>query len=992
MNVEQKKTINKILREIGKSKKIALTNMDWLLKNMHPYFFITFGPEKNALFNLCANLHTLGENRQLVLRDTYEKLIVATVNRPGTLFKTLDSIKGKDIMYAEMIHSDKFLLDQDGELELQKFHFKIGKEEQEPSLFFRGKGLVLKKLQENYPEFQFREFDHIFKVFLKNNRDYVTLSPPLRVARAMWLYQSAIRQGGAFLDVEPTKNEKGQDETRLVFSVINPLFEGYLGELIEIFYRLNIATQRNYIVETEDNGQRITILSAYITTRDGKLIQKDMPIYSALESELYNTKLINIKDRTYYELVMDKVLTGPEGSLLSAITTFVHTNMAHSFPYRFDWEETQEAFFSHLRLTKELIDLFYKKFNPDSKKPVDKKDMEKEYDRLQSIIDEYNTGHASLDETRKIMFNAALLFIKYTLKTNFFVKFKKALSFRIDPHYMEYLPMEIKDNLPPDLPFRITFFYHRHGSGYHFGFSDIARGGFRTIIAKGKDDFVSAMETIFKEAMVLAHTQHLKNKDIYQGGSKLAVVMKAFDLKDDKNVTNRLYNLQRGIINAFLDIYVTHDGKPVDPLVVDYYGEDEPVEIGPDENMHDSMIEYMANRAIEREYILGSGIISSKEIGINHKEYGVTSLGVWKFVEQALKEQGIDPGADPFSVKITGGPYGDVAGNELRILLKNCPNVRITSITDISGALYDPTGINKEELNKLIHKKDIDSFPPDKLNEGAFLLYSREHKRDGLIDRFKKIVRDKKNVQEKWVSSDDFHAEFENLIFSHYTDVFLPCGGRPETINDDNWERLFDKDQNPTTKAIIEGANSFISPSAREKIQGKGIVILKDSSANKCGVICSSYEIIGGLLMNDKEFLNHKSAYVKDVLSILEKRAVDEAKVIFQRYNHPQNELLYTEISNEISYEINELTDQIFEYLIAHPESFSKAYYKKLLLVHLPDFVQKRKKFRDRVKNLPFKYRAAIVSTEIATRSIYSGGFDVPFEEKLKQFARRCCS
>jgi len=499
MNIEQEKTINRVSREIGKSKKIALSNMDWLLKNMHPYFFITFGPEKNALLNLCENLHTLGENRQLILRDTIEKLIVATINKPGTFFKTLDSIKDKDIQYAEMIHSDRFLPDLDGELELQKFHFKTDKDDDEPFSFFRGKGLVRKSLQEHYPEFQFREFDHIFNVFLKNNRDYVTLSPALRVARAMWLYQSVIRRGGAFLDVEPTKNEKGQDETRLVFSVINPLVEGYLRELIEIFFRLNIATQRNYIVEVEDNEQRIAILSAYITTRDGKLIQKNMPIYSALESELYNTKLINIKDRTYYELVMDKVLTGPEGSLLCAITTFVHTNMAHSYPYRFDWEETQDAFFSHLRLTKELIDLFYKKFNPDSKKPVDKTDLEKEYDRLQSIIDDYNTGHAFLDETRKIMFQASLLFIKYTLKTNFFVKYKKALSFRIDPHYMEDLPREIRDNLPSSLPFRITFFYHRHGSGYHFGFSDIARGGFRTIIAKGKDDFVSAMETIFKE-------------------------------------------------------------------------------------------------------------------------------------------------------------------------------------------------------------------------------------------------------------------------------------------------------------------------------------------------------------------------------------------------------------------------------------------------------------------------------------------------------------
>ena len=212
------------------------------------------------------------------------------------------------------------------------------------------------------------------------------------------------------------------------------------------------------------------------------------------------------------------------------------------------------------------------------------------------------------------MFSVALLFIQHTLKTNFFVTYKKALSFRLDPHYMEHLPPEIRTNLPPDLPFRITFFYHRFGSGYHFGFSDIARGGFRTVISRNKDDFTSAMNTIFKEAMVLAHTQHLKNKDIYQGGSKLAVVMRAFDLKEQDRVVNRLYNLQRGIINAFLDIFVTHSGKPLDPKVIDYYGEDEAIELGPDENMHDSMIEYMAERAKKRGYILEGGIISSKEI------------------------------------------------------------------------------------------------------------------------------------------------------------------------------------------------------------------------------------------------------------------------------------------------------------------------------------------------------------------------------------------
>jgi glutamate dehydrogenase len=991
MYIEPQKTINQLSRDIGKHKKFALKNLNWLLESMHPYFFITFGPEKDALLNLSMNLQTLGENHQIVLRDTDEKLIIATINKPGTLFKTLDSIKDKEIIYSEMLHSNTYLPGQEGELELQKFHFRTDKEKLKSTPIFRGKGLIRKNIQEHYPEFKFKEFNTILQCLMTNNRDYVLLSPALRVARTMWLFQSAIRHGGVFLDIEPTKDEKGRDESRLIFSVINPLAAGYLKELVEIFYRLNIATQRNYVVEVEDERQLVTILSAYITTRDGKPIQKDMPIFSSLKSELYNTKVINIQDRTYYELVTGKVLAGPEGSLLSAIITFVHTNMAHSSPYRFDWDETQDAFFSHLQLTREMLQLFYRKFNPNPEKRADKETLEKEYQRIKSIIDEYNTGHVILDETRRIMFGVALLFIQYTLKTNFFVTYKKALSFRLDPHYMEHLPQEIRANLPPDLPFRITFFYHRFGSGYHFGFSDIARGGFRTVISKNKDDFISAMDTIFKEAMVLAHTQDLKNKDIYQGGSKLAVVMRAFDLKEQDRVVNRLYNLQRGIINAFLDIFVTHNGKPVDPKIVDYYGEDEPIEVGPDENMHDSMIEYMADRAKKRGYILGGGIISSKKIGINHKEYGVTSLGVLKFVERALKELGIDARSDPFSVKLTGGPNGDVAGNEIKLLLAQCPSTQITSITDASGVIYDPSGIDKEELGSLIHKYDIEKFSPDRLNEAGFILYSREQKREGLVDLFKRVTRDHDGMREEWVSSDEFHAQFENFIFSHFTDVFIPCGGRPETIHIGNWEKLFDNNHNPTTRAIIEGANSFISPEARDMIQKNGIIILKDASANKCGVICSSYEIIGGLFMKDKEFLEYKEEYVKDVLKILEKRAIDESKLIFQRYTQSQGKKLYTDISNEISHEINELTDSIYSYLLANPENIGKPPYAKMLLLHFPDFIRERKKFRDRAKNLPHKYRVAMVSTEIATRSVYQGEFEVPFEEKLEQFVRHCC-
>jgi glutamate dehydrogenase len=172
---------------------------------------------------------------------------------------------------------------------------------------------------------------------------------------------------------------------------------------------------------------------------------------------------------------------------------------------------------------------------------------------------------------------------------------------------------------------------------------------------------------VFRENYVLAHTQHLKNKDIYEGGSKLVVVVNVPPQSRTPSAqTLLLYRTQRAIANAFLDLFVTERGVARDPRVVDYYREDEPIELGPDENMHDEMIEALAELSVRRGYLLGSGIMSSKKVGINHKEYGVTSLGVVTFAEIAMREQGIDIRRDAFSVKLTGGPNGDVAGNGLR--------------------------------------------------------------------------------------------------------------------------------------------------------------------------------------------------------------------------------------------------------------------------------------------------------------------------------------
>ena len=91
--------------------------------------------------------------------------------------------------------------------------------------------------------------------------------------------------------------------------------------------------------------------------------------------------------------------------------------------------------------------------------------------------------------------------------------------------------------------------------------------------------------------------------------------------------------------------------------------------LGPDENITSELITWIVDHAASRGYPAPNAFMSSKPgAGIHHKAYGVTSEGVTVFLDVALPVIGIDPRTQPFTVKITGGPDGDVAGNEIRIL------------------------------------------------------------------------------------------------------------------------------------------------------------------------------------------------------------------------------------------------------------------------------------------------------------------------------------
>ena len=65
------------------------------------------------------------------------------------------------------------------------------------------------------------------------------------------------------------------------------------------------------------------------------------------------------------------------------------------------------------------------------------------------------------------------------------------------------------------------------------------------------------------------------------------------------------------------------------------------------------------------------------------------------------------------------------------------------------------------------------------------------------------------------------------------------------SINVRNFRDFLTEDSAPSSKLVVEGANLFITPEARQLLFDEAnVVFVKDSSANKCGVITSRYATV----------------------------------------------------------------------------------------------------------------------------------------------------
>lgn len=795
--------------------------------------------------------------------------------------------------------------------------------------------------------------------------------------------------------------EKGLPSMHIVLAWKNVPKHNFLFRLARIVHQHGLVMRRVNATYTNPYAVDSVFLLSFGLHGKGKEAAWEVADISDFLQEMVMLKYFGSIDPVAETFIDTGILRGNLGNFLRTSTIFINQVLVHVDPHLYRLENIEEAFCRHPELTVKLCEAFEMKFHPKNHNIEQFEALKTEFYLL---VDKLDTGHEYHDIRRKNVFKQGMNFIEHTLKCNFYRNNKTALSFRLDPQYLNYAPFE-REKIFPELPYGIFFVKGMHFFGFHVRFKDLARGGLRSVFPQKKERMLAERNTVFSECYNLAYTQQQKNKDIPEGGAKAIIFLKPYDrlaseakildyemrssglseeerskrleLFTEEQKLEYLYQTQRSFIKNFLClINCEEDGTLRCKNIVDYWKRPEYIYLGPDENMHNSMIEWIAQESRRDRYRPGGAFISGKpSVGINHKEYGVTSLGVNVYMDQVLRYFGIDPEKDPFTIKMTGGPDGDVAGNQILNLKRFYPNTaKLVALTDISGTINDPHGLDLDILVELFRNgQSIRFYPPERLAIGGFLL-DRESRREVAPYMQQTLCWRNKdgNVVADWISGNEMNALFRNNVHQTKADIFIPCGGRPRTLRDTNYKDFLDKTGEPTSKAIVEGANLYLSPWARHYLEEKGVIIIKDSSANKGGVICSSFEILAGLTLDDEQFLEYKEEIVKQILHRLQLCAKNEAQLLLRTHEGEKTPL--TELSDEVSKRINKFTDQMLEYLetITLPSDPLDPL-MRCFLTYCPPFLREQHQER-LIARVPENHKKAVIASHIAARLVYTRG------------------
>ena len=335
------------------------------------------------------------------------------------------------------------------------------------------------------------------------------------------------------------------------------------------------------------------------------------------------------------------------------------------------------------------------------------------------------------------------------------------------------------------------------------------------------------------------------------------------------------------------------------------------------------------------------------------------------------------------NVMMTGGPDGDLGANQIQ-----SGRGRICLIVDGGSVLYDPDGLDRGELLKLAMARHTSprlnslAYPAERLGPRAF----RVPRAPGSA-----TLPDGTTIDDGAY----FHRTFltdpasRRWVEAANIEVFVPCGGYKDTINAGNVRGFVDLFGE--LRVIVEGANVFFDNTAREVIaRDTEILQIRDSTANKGGVTCSSVaEILAALLLEDEyeavlvEDPATRCELVRAVLQLIARNAEAETGMLLALHQST-GKPLYA-LSVETSEELFALQDTLYGHLprILGDQGLVEA----ALQAYIPAVLLERVGMERVLQRLGHtavrSYRDAILTKKLAAMALYQHAAD------WEEFTRR---
>jgi glutamate dehydrogenase len=693
-----------------------------------------------------------------------------------------------------------------------------------------------------------------------------------------------------FFDIE------GSRDKRLVVAYKQGSALGLFSALSDLYHYYGLTTSRKY-VEQFSNGY--TVMSLYLRQLPGAAASKHPNIEASIHQiikevsllycipqtkfqTLFATSRLSLQETVYAHCVWVFVThflnrLGNEYTALANILNIensAHAELLSKLKRRLRAETfTADYILEIITMYPELVHTLYLSFAKTHYVQTrgEQDDFIPTLSYLRLTFDKVQTDEeltdtinkAAINEHHAMVMDSFRIFNNCVLKTNFFTPTKVAISFRLNPVFLP--PSEYPQPL-----FGMFLVIGSEFRGFHLRFRDIARGGIRIVKSRSQEAYSINARSLFDENYNLANTQQRKNKDIPEGGSK-GVVLLDFHHQDKARGAFEKY------IDSIIDLLLPPTSPGIKDPIVDLHGKEEILFMGPDENTAD-LVDWATGHARARGAPWWKSFFTGKSPklgGIPHDRYGMTTLSVREFVLGIYRKLNLDP--SKVRKLQTGGPDGDLGSNE--ILLSN---EKYVSIVDGSGVLVDPKGINHEELLRLAKgRKMIGEFDASKLSSEGYRV---------LVDDTNIRLPNGDLVYNGTTFRNTFHLRSDVQY-----DTFVPCGGRPESIDLTSANKLI-VDGKSVIPYIVEGANLFITQDAKLRLEKAGCILYKDASANKGGVTSSSLEVLASLSFDDESFLKHMcidedgtvpefyNKYVRQVQKTIQNNARLEFEAIWREH------------------------------------------------------------------------------------------------------------